>query len=92
LQDLGALLEKGDNVHEFGKLIKVAKAVAGGPASGFAGYGASAVLGRIMTDPEFAAKAVKALQTGRKVAPAVAATSIARQRQRRSVESSAAQQ
>jgi hypothetical protein len=44
-------------------VLKVGTKVAvGGPATAGAGWGASALQGKIMTDPQFAAKAVKALR------------------------------
>lgn len=39
------------------------KVAVGGPATVGAGWGASALLGKIMTDPEADAKAVKVLQS-----------------------------
>ena len=52
------------NTNQLMNVLKVGTKIAvGGPATAGAGYGASAVLGKIMTDPEAAARAVKLLQS-----------------------------
>src|SRR5439155_12281985 len=87
LQDLGTLLENSASVKPFGKFLKgggalfeIGSAVVH-PAAALAGlkaaapaYIASRALGKIMTDPKFAAAAVKALQSS--VGPAVAAQTV----------------
>jgi hypothetical protein len=86
LQDLGTLLEKGENVHKLSRLVAgggalaealglVTHPVAAATAAGAAipGYVVSRLLGRVMTDPTFAAKVVKGLQVGQRVAPAATA-------------------
>ncbi|MFL6437710.1 MAG: hypothetical protein ACJ71Q_09035 [Terriglobales bacterium] len=67
LQDIGRLLRKSGEIQNTNQLMKVLKVgtkiAVGGPATAGVGYGASAVLGKIMTDPKAAATAVKVLQS-----------------------------
>lgn len=75
LQDIGRLLKKSGEVqstNQLMNLLKVGTKVAvGGIGTAGAGWGASAVLGKIMTDADAAAKAVKALQAAQRVVPAM---------------------
>jgi hypothetical protein len=84
LQDLGTLLENGANVHRLGKLVAgggalaeaiglVTHPVAAGTAAAAAvpAYAMSRLLGRVMTDQKAAAMAVKALQAGQRIVPAI---------------------
>src|SRR5581483_2785137 len=73
LQDIAAILRSGGEVQKanhVAKVFKLAKIAVGGPATAGAGWGASAVLGKILTDPKAAALAAKTLQAGAKAAPA----------------------
>jgi len=60
------------NTNQLMNVLKVGTKIAvGGPATAGARWGASALLGKIMTDPQAAATAVKVLQSG--VIPATSA-------------------
>jgi len=75
LQDLGTLLEKSGGVQQADLIAKAAKAlkIAAGSGTALTGWAASAVLGKILTDPTAAATTLRMLQG---VAPVSSATGI----------------
>jgi hypothetical protein len=91
LEDLGALLEKGNNVHKVGQLARLTETAGAGlggimhPAAAVAGAKAALpaylvyrLLGRVMTNPETASSIVNLLKAGEPVAPVVATHGINR--------------
>ena len=76
LQDLGTLLEKSGGVQQADLIAKAAKAlkVAAGSGTAFPGWAASAVLGKILTDPNAAATTLRMLQIASLVSSATGIT------------------
>lgn len=75
LQDLGTLLEKSAVEHPdlLMRAFKAGKVIVGGPATAGSGYLVSAGLGKVLTNPKWAANTLKLAQALAKATPAATA-------------------